>query len=259
MASWNPKQYLQFADLRSRPCHDLANRVGIPHAGRIVDLGCGTGNSTEVLAARWPDASITGIDSSPAMIDAARSASPNGDWRAGNIEDWLASPDERYDLVFSTAALQWVGNHARLFPALFAHVEPGGALAVQMPCNYHTHQNRIPRELAASPKWRRWFPEGRAQEWFSYEPDFYYDLLAPLASRLDIWTSEYLQPMADAEAIVDWYKGTGLRPYLEAIGDDAERRRFLSEYLARLRPHYPARASGGVLFAFRRVFIVAYH
>jgi trans-aconitate 2-methyltransferase len=258
MSSWSPQQYLKFGDLRARPCRDLATRVELTDARRVIDLGCGPGNLGDIAAGCWPGASILGIDSSPAMIETARAAHPEYEWRIGDIVDWAGSDGERYDVVFSNAALQWVPDHGVIFPRLFEHVAPGGALAVQMPGNYHAPPHQILREMAASPGWKRWFPDGRAREWHSHNLDFYYDALAPQAARLDLWATEYLQVMSNVEAIVEWYKATGLRPYLDPIVEDAERRRFLAEYLEKLRPHYPLSASGSVLFPFRRIFIVAY-
>src|SRR5580704_1746796 len=148
MPTWNPQQYLKFAEERSRPCRDLAARVEISNPQRIIDLGCGPGNSAEVLSARWPQAAITGLDSSAAMIDAARAASPQCDWRTGDISEWAAASGERFDVVFSNAALQWVGDHAAVFPQLLARVAEGGALAVQVPGNYGEAQHRLMREVA---------------------------------------------------------------------------------------------------------------
>lgn len=258
MPTWNPDQYLKFAEQRTQPCRDLAARIDVWRPLRIVDLGCGPGNSAEVIAQRWPDAAITGVDSSPVMIENARAMRPEGDWRLGEIAEWAAASNERFDIVFSNAALQWLGDHASLFPRLFEHVETGGALAVQAPGNFDSISNRLMRELAASAGWRRWFPNGRAAIWHTHELDFYYDVLAPHAARLDLWATEYWHALPDAAAIVEFYKGTGLRPYLEAIAEPPERERFLAEYLAEMRTHYPPQADGTVLFAMRRIFIVAY-
>ncbi len=258
MPTWNPEQYLKFADERTRPCRDLVARVDVSRPLRIIDLGCGPGNSAEVIAGRWPDAAIVGLDSSPAMIESARATFPECEWRAGDIDQWAAASGERFDVVFSNAALQWVGDHAALFPSLFQHVETGGALAVQAPGNYDGISNRLMRELAASEGWRRWFPEGRAKAWHTHDLDYYYDALAPHAARLDLWATEYWHAMPGAAAIVEFYKGTGLRPYLDVIGDARERERFLAEYLEMLQPEFPPRPDGMVLFPFRRIFIVAY-
>src|SRR5271154_4315942 len=133
MPTWNAATYLRFGDERSRPCRDLVARVEIPSAGRVIDLGCGPGNSTEVLAERWPDAELTGLDSSPEMISAARAKPLRTHWMTGDIAAWASGDGGRLDLVFSNAALQWVADHAALYPRLLAHAAPGGALAVQVP------------------------------------------------------------------------------------------------------------------------------
>jgi trans-aconitate 2-methyltransferase len=184
------------------------------------------------------------------MIETARAASPQFEWRIGDIEAWAAG-DERFDVVFSNAALQWVGGHGALFPRLLSRVGEGGALAVQVPGNYKEAQHRLMREAA-----RRFGLKVR--EWHTHDLDFYYDALAPYAARLDLWATEYVHVLENVEAIVEWYKGTGMRPYLDALADDGGRERFMSEYLAGLREIYSARADGAVLFPFRRIFIVAY-
>ena len=250
MPTWNPEQYLKFAEERSRPCHDLAARVEVAAPRRIIDLGCGPGNSAEVLSARWPNAAITGIDTSAAMIDAARAASPQCEWRIGDIEGWAAG-DERFDVVFSNAALQWVGDHAAVFPRLLARVVTGGALAVQVPGNYTSAQHQLMRKVGT-----RFHLQVR--EWHTHDLDFYYDALAPHASRLDLWATEYLHVLPDVEAIVEWYKGTGMRPYLDALASEADRERFLAEYLEGLRTIFRPQPDGAVLFPFRRLFVVAY-
>lgn len=258
MPSWSARQYLKFSDERTRPCRDLAARISVPQVRRIIDLGCGPGNSAEILAERWPDAEITGLDNSAEMIENARRSHPARRWLTGDLAEWAARSSERFDIVFSNAALQWVGAHETVFPLMARRVAPGGALAVQMPCNNDAPAHTLMRELAASPAWRRWFPEGRVREWFVHDAGFYYDVLAPVAARVDLWETEYLHILPDAEAIVEWYKGSGMRPFLDAIGEEAEKIRFAAEYLERIRTAYPRRPDGRVLFPFRRLFVIAY-
>ena len=256
MASWSPQQYQKFSDLRNLPCRDLASHIHVAEPRRVVDLGCGPGNLGGIAPDYWPNASLHGIDSSPAMIETARRTHPEVDWRLGDVNQWAAG-EERGDIVFSNSALQWVDDHASLFPKLLSHAEPGGALAVQMP-GYRAPQYDLLREMAAAPGWRRWFPEGRVEEWHSHELDFYYNVLKPHAAHLDLWATEYWQVMPDIHGVLEFYKSTGLRPYLGPIEDAAERQRFLDEY-ARLVDHvFPHAASGEVLFPLRRIFIVAY-
>jgi len=222
-----------------------------------MDLGCGPGNSTAVLAKRWPEAVITGLDSSPEMLQEARAADPDRTWIEADISTWAAETSELYDVVFSNAALQWVPDHSVALSNLLARVAPGGALAVQMP-SYDSPAHRLSRSMAASPRWSHRFPGGPAGDWHTHEIAYYYDVLAPLASNLDFWETQYLHVMDAPGDIVEWYKGTGLRPFLAALKDGDERNEFLAEYLAGLETVYPRQRNGCVLFPFGRIFLVAY-
>ena len=248
MPEWDSAQYLQFEEERTRPCHDLAARIPADLVGSAIDLGCGPGNSTEVIAARFPRASITGLDSSEEMIGQARRKHPEWTWVKGDICGWAAG-DEQFDLVFSNAALQWVGEHARLFPRLLTHAK---VLAVQMPGNWDLPAHRMMREVAR----RMGFLEG-VREWYTHDENFYYDALAPHCSRVDAWVTEYQHVLPDADAIVEWYRGSGLRPFLQALTDDASRERFVEEYREAVRKEYRPRANGRVILPFRRLFFVA--
>ena len=248
---------MKFAEERTQPCRDLAARIAVTNVRRVIDLGCGPGNRTSVLRDRWPDAEFTGLDNSAEMIARARREYPSQRWIAGDISEWAAAGDGQFDVVFSNAALQWVDDHAAVYPRLLSRVAPGGALAIQIPGNIDALPHRLMREVAATPAWSRWFPLGKVREWHHCEMDFYYDVLAPAAAHLDLWATEYLHILPDAEAIVEWYRGTGLRPFLEVLESGADCQRFAADYLASLRPHYPPRAAGGVLFPFRRIFLIA--
>jgi trans-aconitate 2-methyltransferase len=258
MPTWNAEQYLRFGDERTRPCRELAARIATAGPDRVIDLGCGPGNSTAVLAERWPKAELTGLDSSPEMIAAAEETDPRVAWRVGDIAAWANESDQVYDVVFSNAALQWVDDHAAVFPRLLNHVAPGGALAIQVPGNYDAPAHSIMRELAASPVWRDHFPTRGVREWQVHDLETYYDILAPAAAAVDIWQTEYLHILADSAAIVEWYKGTGLRPFLDALADDEQRADFLAQYLQRIQEAYPERGDGRVIFPFRRLFLIAY-
>jgi trans-aconitate 2-methyltransferase len=255
MPSWSPTQYLKFEEERTRPCRDLVARIGLENPQRVIDLGCGPGNSTAVLAQRWPHATITGIDFSEEMILAAREKYPQGKWEQGDVAQWIAT--DPVDLVFSNAALQWVSDHGVVVPHLSRQVGRGGALAWQVPANGDAAAHHLMRELAASESWRRHFTEP-VREWFVHDLSFYYDLLAPITARLDLWSTKYLHVMESPAAIVEWYRGTGLRPFLDRIADDSERERFLSDYLREIEQAYPQRSDGRVLFPFLRQFVIAY-
>jgi trans-aconitate 2-methyltransferase len=254
MPTWNAGQYLQFSDERTQPCRDLMARIPLASPQRIIDLGCGPGNSTEVLIARWPEAVITGLDSSAEMIASARQAHPEREWIAGDIASWVA--DEPYDLIFSNAALQWVPNHALVYPHILKQVAEGGVFAAQVPGNLDAPAHRLMRELSATAAWAKHFTKS-VREWYVHELPFYYDLLAPMTRRLDLWITEYLHILPGPEAVVEWYKGTGLRPFLDALPDPADKERFLAEYLELIEEAFPRQSDGRVLFPFRRLFLIA--
>jgi trans-aconitate 2-methyltransferase len=263
MPSWNADQYLKFAAERTQPSRDLLARVAIDAPGRAIDLGCGTGNSTILLAERWPAADISGLDNSSAMIGQAQIAHsrqdwPRQSWITGDIAAWAAEPTGAFDVVFSNAALQWVPDHPHLYPALFSHVAPGGALAAQVPMNLDAPAHIAMRELASTPAWACMLPNEGIREWHVHDAGFYYDLLSPLAARLDLWETEYIHVMDGPAAIVEWYRGTGLRPFLDALPTDGDRENFLADYTDRIAHAYRARPDGKVLFPFRRFFLVAY-
>lgn len=257
MPTWDAGQYLRFAEERTRPCRDLAARIDVAEPNRVIDLGCGPGNSTAVLAERRPRARIEGLDSSPEMIASARAARPDLRWSVGDITAWAAGDEGPFDVVFSNAALQWVDDHARVFPNLLRHVAPGGALAIQMPGNYDAAPHRLMRELAASPAWRGRFPADGVREWHVHDLDFYHDLLAPRVESLDLWATEYFHILPDVPAIVEWYRGTGLRPFLQALDSEKSREEFTNAWGDRLREVFPSRPNGAVLFPFRRLFLIA--
>lgn len=256
--TWNAEQYLKFGDERAQPCRDLIARIALSKPRSIVDLGSGPGNSASLLAGRWPAAEITGIDNSEEMIAVARKTHPAGKWLQGDITRWATEGGQSFDLVFANASLQWVPDHERVFPRLLARVAPSGAFAAQMPSNLDEPAMWIPREMAASERWRRWFPKGFVDNWWVHGLPFYYEALAPHAERLDLWQTRYFHIFADAGAIAEWYKGSGLRPFLEAISEPADREKFMAEYLDGLRQHYRPQPDGKVLFPFRRIFLIAY-
>lgn len=255
MPTWDSDVYKRFTDQRTRPAVDLAARVALDAPARVVDLGCGPGNSTAVLARRWPQAELTGIDSSPSMLAAARAAYPAAQWIEADIAAWVT--DRPFDVVFSNAALQWVPDHAGLFPRLLAQVARGGALAVQVPANFDAPPHRAMRDIAQSPAWQNRFTSA-PREWHVHPTEFYYDVLAPHARQLDIWTTEYLHLLAGVDDIVEWYRGTGLRPWLDTLASETDREQFVSEFRSALAQQFQPRPGGDVLFPFRRLFLVAY-
>ena len=251
--TWDPAQYGKFGDERQRPVDDLLARVPLEAASHVYDLGCGDGRVTGLLKARWPEATIIGVDNSAAMLAKAREADPEIDWIEADVTEWQA-PDAA-DLVFANASLQWVDDHPTLFPRLARMVATGGVLAVQMPRNHDAPSHQCMHEAAAAGPWRAKLGDMRPFKPVA-EPDAYYDILAPHVTRLDIWETEYLHVLEGADPVVEWTKGTGLRPYLTPLDDD-ERAGFLADYTARIARAYPRCADGRTLLPFRRLFIVA--
>ncbi len=254
---WQPDQYLLFEKERTRPCRDLAAQIQIERAVDIIDLGCGPGNSTAVLAQLWPAARITGLDNSLEMLNRARQSKPNVDLLHLDIVEWLGSAQPTYDVVFSNAAMQWVDDHASVYIRLIDRVSPRGALAVQVPANLDAPAHQIMQELARSSAWRSRFPTGGVRQWYVHEAGFYYDVLSPLVKRLNLWETTYIHVLPTVDAIAEWYRGTGLRPFLSHLASDAEREEFVRDYAGALRHGYSPRSDGCVLFPFRRLFLVA--
>lgn len=250
---WDPTIYSAFAQPRLRPALDLMARIDAPDARQVVDLGCGTGNVTRILAERWHDATVTGMDSSPEMLAAARAQPSRVRWVQGDAAAWM--PERPVDVLFSNAALHWLNDHASLFPKLFAQLAPGGVMAVQMPHNHYAASHAIMAETVEAGPWAaRLRPLARR---FPVEdPDVYYGILAPLARSLDIWETEYLHVLEGDNPVVRWTMGTSLRPLLDAL-EEPERTEFLAEYSRRIAEAYPPRPDGKTLLPFRRLFMVA--
>jgi trans-aconitate 2-methyltransferase len=255
MPTWDPHIYLQFASERTQPAVDLISRIRLAQPARIVDVGCGPGNSTAMLRQRWPDATIIGLDNSPQMLAAAKQAYPEQQWLLADAASWQA--DLPFDLVFSNAALQWLPNHEDVFAGLMAHVAPGGALAVQMPDHYESPLHLVTLEVALDQAWQHLMDRPRLA--LTHEvPAFYYRMLRPYAAQIDIWKTEYYHVVDSPQDIVTWFRGTGLRPFLEALETDEQRSRFEQRVLEGYAQAYPSQADGRVLFPFRRLFVVAY-
>lgn len=253
MASWDPGQYLKFADHRLRPALDLMARIPPVAARTVYDLGCGPGTITRLLAERWPDARVTGVDASAEMLARARALAPGIDFVAADLARW--APPAPAELLFSNAALQWLDGHETLFPRLLSCVAPGGVLAVQMPRNFAAPSHRLLDETVQAGPWRDRLA-GLRRAVPVAPPAAYHRLLAPHAASLDIWEAEYLHRLEGADPVVEWTKGTALRPFLDAL--DAETcAAFLADYSRRVGAVYPPEPDGATLFPFRRLFIVA--
>jgi trans-aconitate 2-methyltransferase len=252
-AQFESAQYVQFENERTRPVRDLLAAVPETPIHTAIDLGCGPGNSTQALAARAPGAEISGLDTSADMIEAARKRLPNLRFDIADISTWNGPGP--YDLILSNATLQWLPSHETLFPKLIDKLAPGGHLAVQMPDNLDEPAHRLMREVANAGPWAEKLKgAGRTER---FDAGFYYALLSPLCSRVDVWRTTYYHPLrGGADAVVEWFKGSGLRPFLAALDDD-ERETFVARYREAVALGYPALDDGTILLPFPRLFIVA--
>lgn len=252
MADWSPASYLKFEDERTRPARDLLARVPLTAPRRVVDMGCGPGNSTELLVERFPEAEAIGLDSSPNMLAEARVRLPGVRFEAADAASWV--PEAGTDLVFANAIYQWVPEHLAVFPRLVAALPPGGVLAVQMPDNMAEPSHELMREVAAEGPWAERLRDAAR---LPLPPvTSYYDALKPASQRLDIWHTRYNHALDGPQAIVEWVKSTGLRPFVEPL-TPAERDAFLARYLEKIAAAYPPTVDGKVLLRFPRLFIVA--
>lgn len=258
MNDWSPDRYLRFADERTRAARDLLAAVPLSSARVVVDLGCGPGNSTELLVRRFPDAAVSGLDSSPAMLEAARTRLPGCRFELADVSDWSPRTlaDGPPDLVFANALFQWVPDHGRVLQRLFSQLRPGAVLAVQMPDNLDEPSHVAMRAAAAAMPFAQKFSAALAARDGLETIQRYYDRLAPLAAHVDLWHTIYNHVLADADAIVAWVTGTGLRPFLDHL-DTAERGLYRRDYRERIAAAYPSRVDGRVLLRFPRLFIVA--
>src|SRR5688572_20838815 len=258
MPSWDPDQYLKFSDHRLRPALDLMAQIALAAPHSIYDLGCGPGTVTRLLAERWPEAAVTGVDSSADMLAKARKEAPKVAFEQADIARW--SPPAPADLLFTNATLHWLDDHAALLPRLAAQLAPGGVLAIQMPDNRQSPSHLLMDEAAAAGPWRTKLARLRPVYGSMQSPDAYYRILAPVTRQLDIWETTYLHVLPESAGgdnpVVEWTKGTALRPYLDALADP-ERGAFLAAYAARIAAAYPKQPDGRTLLPFKRIFIVA--
>ena len=253
MASWDPSQYLKFAGPRLRPALDLLARIEAEAPRTVYDLGCGAGNVTRLLAGRWPDASVTGVDGSASMLAKARTGGGAVDWIEADLAKW--TPGTPADVLYSNAAFHWLDDHATLCPRLHAHLGTGGVFAVQMPRNHGAPSHTLMVETARSGPWSaRLEPVLRPAP--VAPPEAYYDILAPITTSLEVWETIYTHVLEGPDPVVEWTRGTALKPLLDALDGDGQAD-FLARYAARMAAAYPPRPDGRTLFPFRRLFILA--
>jgi trans-aconitate 2-methyltransferase len=253
--AWDPDQYSRFESERDRAAQDLLARLPDDLApAEIWDLGCGAGQHAAWLKRRYPDARVHGLDSSEAMLEQARARDPGIDWRLGDIGGWV--PDRAVDLVWANASLHWLPDHRALLRRLTGVLAPGGVLAAQMPMAHGTRHHALMREVAGEGPWAPALA-GVATVGPLLEPEAYYAVLAERCGTVDVWSTTYLQALAGADAVLEWMKGTALRPCLAALPDPVMRRAYLDALGERLSAAFPRRPDGLTLMPFPRLFLVA--
>jgi trans-aconitate 2-methyltransferase len=254
MSDWNPFLYSKFESERTRAARDLLAQVSLDKAGLLYDLGCGPGNSVELLLRRFPGARVIGLDTSDAMLAQARLRAPEARFVKQDIAEW--APEAAPDLIFANAALQFLPDHHALFPRLMSYLAPGGVLAAQMPNTARESSHALMRMVAAEGPWSaRLVPIAKTRPLIA-NFDEYYDWLRPIASSIDVWMTTYVHPLEGPVGITDWFAGSALQPFLERLDDD-ERCAFLARYRSGLKDAYPAQPDGKTLLAYPRLFIVA--
>lgn len=255
MPEWNSNQYLKFKKERTQPCKDLISRLDLSDVKTILDIGCGPGNSTAELRSKNSKAYILGIDSSDNMIDKARQLYKNIDFKICDASSELGSM-QKFDVVFSNACLQWIPNHKDFIPEMFSLLNPNGVMAVQLPVNYDEPIHKIISDLAQSAKYKEKLGK-HTRVFYTLSTEEYYDILASLTDEFDIWKTIYHHKMKSHNDIIEWYKGTGLRPYLQALPCDEDRASFEADVLEKIKQAYPVQENGDVIFRFPRLFFTA--
>lgn len=253
MSQWNSEQYLKFKKQRTQPAIDLAKRIPIDHPKNVLDVGCGPGNSTSVLKKLFPDSYILGIDNSENMIKRAKESYADLSFRLCDVTTGLDTLDS-YDLIFSNACFQWIPNHKEFIPSLFDKLNKNGVLAVQMPMNGQETLYRIISEVISDPKWN--FSSIKLETNETLLPEEYFDILSCCTNNFDIWETIYYHRMPSVEAMVEWVKGTRLRPYLNAL-DSETAEKFEKEITERAENAYKMQFSGEYILKFRRFFFIA--
>ena len=254
MSDWSAQQYLKFEDERTRPARDLLGAVLSQSPKKVIDLGCGPGNSTELLAARWPQAKVIGVDSSPDMLAQAKKRLPNLSFEHGDITQWSPPPDT--DVLYSNAVFQWVPDNLAQMVRLFKGLPKGATLAIQLPDTFNEPVQVLMRETARMPQFQHLMGEvARLRDDLPKVND-YYDAFCSAGTRAQIWLTTYNHSLENVEAIVEWMKGSGLRPFLDVL-DDKDRADFLHTYTGYVAAAHLPRADGRVILPFPRLFIVA--
>ncbi len=255
MGNWNPEQYLKYKSERTQPSIDLVSRIKIENPKNIIDIGCGPGNSTQILHQRWPSAEIVGLDHSEEMIKKAREDYPEQKWLAADVSSFKSNIF--YDIVFSNAVLHWIPHHEILVPNLFKLVRNRGAMAVQVPANHESPLHKALLSVSSGEKWHR-YTKGCEKMLHHHPAEYYYQLLTPIASKIELWETTYYHILPSHQGLIEWGKGTAMKPYLDRLPDDSKKNRFEKEVLAGCKKAYKRQKDGSIVFRFNRLFFIAY-
>jgi trans-aconitate 2-methyltransferase len=252
---WNPDLYLKFKNERTQPSIDLISKINISFRPKsILDIGCGPGNSSQALLQRWPGAKLTGIDSSPNMIDKAKKSYPDNIWIVADASKYTS--DTKYDIVFSNATIQWIPNHENLFKNFLNLTNDGGVLAVSVPRFDEMPISKILNKVAGNEKWKT-ATKGCAETFTRYDYQFYYNLISPDYQTVEMWQTDYIHVLESQPAIIEWISSTGMKPYLDRL-QEKEKTQFEDEVLSEIKHYYPVQNNGKVLFPFKRLFTIGY-
>lgn len=254
MPEWSAEQYRKFEKERTLPASDLARAINSENVRTALDVGCGIGNSTEVLKKRFPNARIIGADNSDDMLNSARKNHPELEFIKLDAEKDIVNITDKYDVVFSNACIQWIPDHKALLKRMFGLLEKSGTLALQIPQQAKHPMYRIITSVAKSEKWARKIPVSRIFHTLSEEE--YFDILSELSDDFRMWETVYFHAMPSHQSIIEWYKGTGLRPFLEQLSD-SDKAEFENDVFEETQKHYPVQKNGEIIFRFPRLFITA--
>ncbi len=253
---WDPDQYLKFKDERTQPSIDLVNKINIAYSPKnIVDIGCGPGNSSQVLLRRWPQAQLVGVDNSPAMIAKAKNDHPKQEWILSGADAFESTVE--FDLIFSNATIQWIPDHESLFAKFINLLSGSGVIAMQVPQFQDMPLSQAIHSVSLSKRWGK-KTAGCAKLFTYHDSHYYYDLLAAKMKRIDMWETDYIHVMPSHLAIMDWIKSTGMKPYLDRLGDENDKKDFVEEVLNETKKCYAQQKNGNILFPFKRLFFIGY-
>jgi len=251
---WNPELYLKFDKERTQPSIDLVSRIDFDKPEKIVDIGCGPGNSTQILVLRWPDSQIIGIDNSPAMIEKARKDYPKQEWRI--LDAGTDAINEKFDIVFSNATIQWIPDHSKLLKKFHDLLSDKGLVAVQVPMFWEMPLGKAILRITANHRWNTVI-KGAIEVFTIHDYSFYYDTLSELFNSIDIWETDYIHIMDSHLSILEMIRSTGLRPFLDRLETDSDKKEFENMVLMEIKKDYPLQRNGKVLFPFKRLFFIA--